>query len=115
MVRTGDEHLTVGERTSAVDLIKAVVDEQGARYRGFLMSFAEGFQQTELEIPKWIVFAVLSFPISQLENGIQLRELSRRIKDHHPRGDELNNGNITQALQSASSLQSKKGIQTHRD
>jgi hypothetical protein len=89
-------------------LISQVVAEQGGRYNGFLMNFADGFQQTDLEMPKWLVFVILMSTIEQLEEGLRLREISRLIKLHHPKGDDLNTGNITQALISASSLQVKK-------
>ena len=100
----------IGTREEAVRFIKEVVDEQSGRYRGFLMSFADGFQQTDLEMPKWIIYAILMANIEELESGIRLRELSRIIKSAHPEGEGLNNGNITQALNSATSLQSKKGV-----
>jgi len=100
----------IGTRDDAIRFIKEVVDEQGGRYRGFLMNFADGFQQTDLEMPRWIIYAILTATIEELENGMRLRELSRRIKSAHPEGEDLNNGNITQALNSATSLQSKKGV-----
>lgn len=107
--RTQDELTVVGADTDAAAVVREVVDAQRARYSGFLQSFAEGFQQTDLEMPKWIVYALL-ISSEQLANGLRLREISRKIKAVHPRGDNLNNGNITQALISAASLQLKKGI-----
>ena len=53
------------------------------------MNFADGFQQTDLEMPKWIVYALLSSSIDQVTNGLRLREISRLIKAAHPRGEEL--------------------------
>jgi hypothetical protein len=61
-------------------------------------------------MPKWIIYAILKSSIEQLEAGMRLRDISRKIKSAHPKGDALNNGNITQALNSASSLQVKKNI-----
>lgn len=107
---TQDKLKIIGTATSARKLIRQVVDEQGGRYNGFLMNFADGFQQTDLEMPKWIVYAILQSSLEQLSGGLRLREISRVIKSKHPRGDDLNNGNITQALISASSLQVKKNI-----
>lgn len=93
---------------TARDLIDQVVDAQGGRYNGFLMNFADGFQQTDLEMPKWIIFAILCKSIQQLQDGLRLREITRLIRAHHPKGTNLNPGNVTQALISASSLQVKK-------
>ena len=44
-----------------------------------------------------------------MESGLRLRRISKLIKIAHPRGDGLNNGNITKALNSVMSLQNKKG------
>ena len=98
----------VGKSMDVSELISQVVAEQGGRYNGFLMNFADGFQQTDLEMPKWLIFVILKSTIEQLEEGLRLREISRLIKSYHPKGNELNTGNITQALISASSLQVKK-------
>jgi hypothetical protein len=108
--QTQENLTTVGVEKSAKDVIRDVVSEQGGRYMGFLMNFADGFQQTDLEMPKWIIYAILKSSIEQLEAGMRLRDISRKIKSAHPKGDALNNGNITQALNSASSLQVKKNI-----
>jgi hypothetical protein len=108
--RTLDTHKVVGHEVNVSKLIEQVVDEQGGRYNGFIMNFADGFQQTDLEMPRWIIYTILSCTVEQLTDGLRLREISRTIKGHHPKGDGLNNGNITQALISASSLQVKKNI-----
>lgn len=108
--QTQENLVTIGARGQASELIKNVVDEQSGRYEGFLWNVADGFQQTDLEMPKWVIYAILSFPIDSLEEGIRLREISRRIKRVHPKGDALNNGNITQALNSIKSLQNAKGV-----
>jgi hypothetical protein len=107
---TQNEHMIVGASLNVKKVIELVVDEQGGRYNGFLMNFADGFQQTDLEMPKWIVHTLLSSTLEQLEDGLRLREISRAIKANHPKGANLNTGNITQALISASSLQVKKNI-----
>lgn len=90
--------------------IADVVAEHQGRYSGFLMNFADGFQQTELEMPKWVIYALLSCPVEKLEGGLRLRQISKMIKASHPKGENLNNGNITQTLAFASSLQNKKSI-----
>jgi hypothetical protein len=108
--QTQDSNRAAGETMNVADLIKDVVNEQGGRYNGFLMNFADGFQQTDLEMPKWIIYALLSSATEDLAAGLRLREISKVIKARHPKKDGLNNGNITQALISASSLQVKKDI-----
>jgi hypothetical protein len=103
------EPRTVGVGLDPTELVGKVVSEQAGRYRGFLMGFADGFQETDLEMPKWVVYAILCNAVDQLEKGLRLRRLSAIIKAKHPKGKDLNNGNITQILNSASSLQNKKG------
>jgi hypothetical protein len=103
------EPKVVGVGVDASALVGKVVSEQAARYRGFLMGFADGFQETDLEMPKWVVYAILCSSVEQLEKGLRLRRISTMIKAKHPKGKDPNNGNITQILNSASSLQNKKG------
>jgi hypothetical protein len=110
IVSTQHSLTVLGSSDKASQILKDIVDEQTARYSGFIMNFSDGFQQTDLEMPKWIIYAMLRSDIGALERGLRLREISRIIKDKHPRGSGLNNGNITQALSSATSLQSNKGI-----
>jgi hypothetical protein len=110
VLRTREETKYIGTKDDARECIKLAVEEQSGRYNGFLMSFSDGFQQTDLEMPRWVIFALLNFPIDHLEKGVRLRELSRVIKSAHPKKDELNNGNITQILNASSSLQVKKNI-----
>lgn len=61
-------------------------------------------------MPKWVIYALLSCPVDKLESGLRLRQISKIIKSAHPSGGNLNNGNITQILTVASSLQNKKNI-----
>lgn len=107
---TQDTNVILGDGSLAKKLLKRIVDGQSARYHAFIMNFSDGFQQTDLEMPKWIIYAILMSSIEDLEKGIRLREVTRIIRERHPRGSKLNQGNITQALSSASSLQSEKGI-----
>ncbi len=108
--KTQDNLCDVGVSADVIKLIKNVVDDQGGRYNGFIMNFSDGFQQTDLEMPKWIIYALLSSSVEDLSDGLRLREISQIIKAIHPKGQDLNIGNITQALQSASSLQVRKSI-----
>jgi len=105
------EHLrNVAVDRDALEVVSEVVAEHQGRYSGFLMNFADGFQQTELEMPKWVIYALLSCPVDKLEEGLRLRQIAKIIKTSHPRGNDLNNGNITQILNVAGSLQNKKNI-----
>ncbi len=110
VLRTAEKEGTiVGATADVIEIVGQVVAEQAGRYQGFLMGFADGFQETDLEMPRWIIYALLCSPIDELESGVRLRRISKIIKSKHPRGAQLNNGNITQILKTAASLQNKKG------
>ena len=100
----------VGKDCDIPLLMKTIVDDQGGRYAAFISNFAEGFQQTEYDMYRWLIFVVLSVPLTELETGIRRNVFSTKIKSRHSAGNQLNEGNITQALQSAASLQVTKNI-----
>ena len=90
--------------------MKEVVDQQGGRYRSFLSQFASGFQETRLEMYKWLLYPILTAEPEKLEEGFKYAELRRAMKEHHPLKEGLTLGNLTQALQSTASLQVAKDI-----
>lgn len=89
---------------NAADLIKAAVDAHSARYNGFIVNYCLGFQTTELEMHRWLLYAVLKASAIELERGLLYGDLRVVINGMHPRAP-INPGNLTQALQSTASLQ----------
>lgn len=87
-----------------------MISQHSGRYNSFLTSISDGFQATELEMYKWIIFSIISSSIEDLEKGIRRTIINSILQEHHPRKEELNPGNLTQALKSISSLQVKKSI-----
>ena len=87
-----------------------MVNQQGGRFNSFLTQFAEGFQGTTLEMHKWLLYPVLVATDEQIETGLKQSEIRSILQEVHPRGSELNSGNVTQSLNSTSSLQVKKDI-----
>lgn len=100
----------LGENIDVSALVKEVVDEQSARYTSFLDNFADGFQATELEMHRWLLYPILTAKKEELESGMKYRDIREIMHRCHPRKESLNVGNLTQALQSAASLQTKKDI-----
>lgn len=100
----------VGAGVDVEQVIRSIVNDQAGRYSAFITNFSEGFQQTDLEMCKWLIYAVLVSTIEDLENGLRRAKISTVIKAKHPDGRKLNEGNITQALQNAASLQVQKHI-----
>ena len=107
---TQDELKNIGENINCEDIVNSVVNQQGGRFNSFLTQFAEGFQDTELEMHKWLLYPLLTAKIEDIENGFKQFEIRNILQNAHPRGQELNSGNVTQSLQSATSLQIKKDI-----
>ena len=68
------------------------------------------FQDTTLEMHKWLLYPVLTADAERLEKGFKQAEIRNILQEVHPRKEELNSGNVTQSLQSLASLQIKKDI-----
>lgn len=107
---TVDTPTTVGSSTDVKQLIKNVVDEQTARYSSFITNYSDGFQDTDLEMHKWLLLPILKASIEDLEKGLRYRDIRAALQESHPRREGLNAGNITQSLKSAASLQARKQI-----
>lgn len=91
-------------------LIEKVVERQSARYREFLQNFAGGFGETELQMYRWLLLPVITSDADGLERGLTYREIGTLLRQHHPRGKDLNTGNISQALKSTARLQVNQGV-----
>ncbi|MFT8947816.1 MAG: hypothetical protein ABF876_14975 [Acetobacter aceti] len=100
----------IGKDIDTRDLVKNIVSDQSGRYSAFITNFSEGFQQTGLEMYKWLIYSVIVTPNEDLEDGLRRAKISSTIKEKHPEGMRLNEGNITQALQNTAPLQVQKSI-----
>lgn len=92
------------------DFIDQVVSQHSGRYNKFITSLVEGFQPTELEMYKWILYAIIIADEPDLDKGLRRSDINDIIKQKHPKGEDLNPGNLTQALTSIASLQVRNGI-----
>jgi len=107
--RTVDIEVEIGATQDAARIVKDVANKDRARFIQFLQNFSDGFQATQLQMHKWLLYAILKSNIQTLKSGIRYKDLSTIIKSKHPVGDALNPGNVTQALQSVAALQISKG------
>lgn len=108
---THDDHMDdVGADLDVSALIKQVVNQQTGRYNSFITLFSGGFQETTLQMHKWLLYPVITAEPKLLEEGLTYRYMRDILREHHPEGKGLNLGNLTQSLQSAASLQVKKDI-----
>lgn len=107
---TQDKPVDVGDGIDVKEIIREVVNQQTGRYNSFITQFAAGFQDTTLQMYKWLLYPVLTASTEKLEEGLRYREMRDTLRAHHPEGTALNLGNLTQALQATASLQVKKDI-----
>lgn len=107
---TQSTYREIGNAEDVDKVIKSIVDQQSGRYNSFITGFADGFQDTELKMYKWLLYPILCCDPTKLEEGLRYNEIRAAITSKHPKDDSLNPGNITQALKNCSSLQVKKNI-----
>lgn len=108
--QTQENNREICSDANAKQVVKSVVDEQSGRYTSFISQFVSGFQETTLQMYKWLLLPILSSDVEHLEVGWRLAEIRKLLQANHPEGKSLNVGNITQALQSSASLQVNKDI-----
>jgi hypothetical protein len=101
----------VGTQLEVEQLFRSVAEEQSARYRNFLSQFAEGLGKTELEMYKWIAYAVVTASAQDLRRGMKPSAIFHRVKDVHPNGDTLQQNNVRQALENVGKVQFKHKLQ----
>lgn len=107
---TQSEKKEIGAHINSHQIVDFVVNQQSGRFNSFLTQFAEGFQDTVLEMHKWLLYPILIASVNQLEIGLKQSAIRNVLRQVHPKGSELNSGNVTQSLQSTSSLQIAKDI-----
>ena len=107
---TLEEYRVIGGDIEAKTVVKEIVAQQSGRFNSFITQFADGFQATELEMHRWLLYPVLTSDTESLSRGLRQNDLRETLREKHPRGENLNQGNVTQALQSVAALQIKKDI-----
>lgn len=107
---TQDNYTEIADNIDCADIVNRVVNQQGGRFNSFLTQFAEGFQDTTLEMHKWLLYPIITADAAALEDGIRQADIRNTLQRVHSKGSDLNSGNVTQSLQSTTSLQIKKDI-----
>lgn len=108
--QTQETFKTIGAGIDARTMIRDVVNQQTGRFNSFITQFADGFQETALQMHRWLLYPILSENISELQKGLRWSHIRQILQGHHPEGKGLNPGNLTQALQSCAALQVRKDI-----
>lgn len=107
---TKDTTVEVGKDCDVKELIRTIVDQQSGRYTTFINLFSGGYQDTQLQMYRWLLHPILTASSEKLQSGFKYAELRKHLQQHHPSGKNLNAGNLTQALQYCASLQVDKNI-----
>lgn len=79
----GKEPLEIGSGLKVKDLLRIIVDQQKGRCNEFIHNFSSGFQDTELQMYRWIMYCVVSEETEKLEMGLKYGELKRKILSMH--------------------------------
>ena len=108
--QTQDKHIKICKGFTASSIVSEIIREQSGRYNTFLTQFSAGFQDTSLQMYKWLLYPIVTTDTTSLTKGLSFREMKEKIQEAHPSGKALNPGNLTQALNSVSSLQQQKSI-----
>lgn len=97
----------IGEDFDYQPIITELLSDQNARYFKFLSDFSAGFDQTDLELYKWILYGLLVMDKSVLEKGLASAALRREINTKHPRAKDVSQLKLQQALRKIVDLQAK--------
>ncbi|HDL7089151.1 TPA: hypothetical protein PXM39_000580 [Yersinia enterocolitica] len=104
------EFKVIGKDFSVKDNIQSLINKQYSRYFKFLADFSSGFDQTPLELYKWILFVLINVEKKYLEIGIPEAAARRLIQDKHPKKTEASSKKLNQALRKSVDLQVKISI-----
>jgi len=101
----------VGDNFDIKNEIRVLLDNQNSRYYKFITDFSAGFDQTELELYKWILFAMINVDNSILGKGLAVAAVRRIIETKHPKKYNVSSKKLVQALRKSVDLQVKNHIQ----
>ncbi|WP_139383014.1 DUF4163 domain-containing protein [Pseudomonas aeruginosa] len=90
--------------------IKELLSSQNPRYIKFLNDFSSGFEVTELELYKWILYAIIVAGKKNLELGLPAAAARRSIELVHPKSSAVSAKKLVQALRKSVDLQVNKAI-----
>lgn len=111
ITKTCESNTDVGEHFDTLNEIKLLLDNQNSRYYKFLTDFSAGFDQTNLDLYKWILYAIINVDITVLEKGLAAAAIRRIIETKHPQKSLISHKKLVQALRKSVDLQVKSRIQ----
>ena len=105
ITKTQEKQTEVAKNIDINKEIKSVLDMHTGRFTKFLMDFSAGFQPTELELYKWILYALITIDDRLLIEGLPIQALRRQINLAHPKKSEVSLKKLTGALNKSVTLQ----------
>ncbi|WP_318490568.1 hypothetical protein [Photobacterium leiognathi] len=111
ITKTQSETTLVGDDFDVQAKIRELLESQNSRYLRFLTDFSAGFDQTKLDLYKWILFVLIETETQVLEKGLPAAAIRRIIENKHPKRSELSHKKLLQALRKSVDLQVKSRIQ----
>ncbi|WP_137225757.1 hypothetical protein [Shewanella sp. MEBiC00475] len=105
ITRTQEEQTEVAKDIDIEKEIKSVLDMHTGRFTKFLMDFSAGFQATDLDLYKWILFGLIIIDDNLLIEGLPIQALRRTIVTKHPKRSEISLKRLTGALNKSVTLQ----------
>lgn len=103
--RTQAVNTNVAENIDITAEIKSVLNMHTGRFTKFLMDFSAGFQPTDLELYKWILFTLITIDEKYLIEGLPIQAIRRQIYLAHPRKAEVSLKKLSGALNKSVDLQ----------
>ncbi len=103
--RTQAVNTNVAENIDITAEIKSVLNMHTGRFTKFLMDFSAGFQPTDLELYKWILFTLITIDEKYLIEGLPIQAIRRQIYLEHPRKAEVSLKKLSGALNKSVDLQ----------
>lgn len=105
ITRTQEVQIEVAKGIDIETEIKSVLNMHSGRFVKFLMDFSAGFQATDLDLYKWILYALITIEDRYLIEGLPIQALRRKILIKHPKKSEISLKKLTGALNKSVTLQ----------
>ena len=103
----------IGTISEVIEAVRSITNDMAARYKTFMRKFCEGLSVTEFEMYKWVMFGIIVSDSVELRNGIASNILFNKIRNHHPKKDQLQLTHLNQALERIYKVQTKHKLQPY--
>lgn len=108
---TQENQKEIGSVEQVDGIVRSIAKSKSSRYKNFVNKFSEGLNDTKLEIYKWIMYCVITESIERVYLGLTLRDLFKKIKEHHPESATLQRTTLIQGLERIDKVQHKHKLQ----